>query len=428
LTPSTASADRFGWARRPCVAEEIKIKVEHLVAAKAAGSPPDPTLIGWVNDRPDDLHGKLESVGLVQGRADANMKLTAFVADYISKRVDIKPQTRLNLRITAKRMTEFFGKERRLRDVTAGDADEFAAWLKTIHAAATVSRTLRRAIQFYKAAVKKGFVTTNPFASIKCGSQVNSARNYFVNRDDSQKVMDACPSLEWRLIFALCRFGGLRCPSEHRRLRWIDIDWETDRIRVHSPKKEHLPGGGVRYVPIFPELRALLLESAEQAPEGAVNVITKQNLRTEFARIVERAGLKLWPRLFQNLRASRETELAGEFPLHVVCQWIGNSAKIAAAHYLSVSDDDFKRAAAGSGAESGAANVEMVQKQVQHDAAPTSTTTQKNEKTPTNFGVSRKSLGFSAISKSNETPRLGLEARTEGLRPPGGHKAIALKA
>ena len=39
-----------------------------------------------------------------------------------------------------------------------------------------------------------------------------------------------------------------------------------------------------------------------------------------------------------------ETELADEFPMHVVCQWIGNSQLIAAKHYLQVTDDHFSKA------------------------------------------------------------------------------------
>ena len=61
---------------------------------------------------------------------------------------------------------------------------------------------------------------------------------------------------------------------------------------------------------------------------------------------MRRAGLKAWPRLWHNLRASRETELAESFPAHVVCEWIGNSQRVAAEHYLQVTDEHFRRAAA----------------------------------------------------------------------------------
>ena len=68
------------------------------------------------------------------------------------------------------------------------------------------------------------------------------------------------------------------------------------------------------------------------------------SLGSRFAKIVKRAGLARWPRLFHNLRASRETELAAEFPIHVVTAWLGNTPKIALKHYLMTTDKDFESA------------------------------------------------------------------------------------
>ena len=53
------------------------------------------------------------------------------------------------------------------------------------------------------------------------------------------------------------------------------------------------------------------------------------NLRTQFERLVRRAGLMPWPRLFHALRVSRETELARERLIHVVTGWLGNTTKVA---------------------------------------------------------------------------------------------------
>ena len=77
------------------------------------------------------------------------------------------------------------------------------------------------------------------------------------------------------------------------------------------------------------------------------------NLRTRFQKIIRRAGLTPWPKLFQNLRSTRETELAESFPMHVVCAWLGNSQPVAAKHYLQVTDEHFQRGAK-CGAQSGA--------------------------------------------------------------------------
>ena len=49
------------------------------------------------------------------------------------------------------------------------------------------------------------------------------------------------------------------------------------------------------------------------------------NLRTTFGKILRRAGLEPWPRLFHNLRASRETELVEKYPVQVVTSWLGNT-------------------------------------------------------------------------------------------------------
>jgi hypothetical protein len=40
-----------------------------------------------------------------------------------------------------------------------------------------------------------------------------------------------------------------------------------------------------------------------------------------------------------------KTELLREFPLHVVCSWLGNSPRIAQQSYLLVTEDEFARAA-----------------------------------------------------------------------------------
>jgi hypothetical protein len=132
---------------------------------------------------------------------------------------------------------------------------------------------------------------------------------------------------------------------------------------VSSPKTEGHEGHGGRWVPLFPELRPYFEAAFEEAPEGAVYVISSyrdpaKNLRTRMVKIIKRAGRTPWPKLFHNLRASPETELAAEYPIHVVCAWIGNSALITKKHYLQVTDDYFERAA-GSGAKGGA---EAVQK------------------------------------------------------------------
>ncbi len=221
---------------------------------------------------------------------------------------------------------------------------------------------------------------------VKAPAQVNTARAFYVSREATEKIIAACPDAEWRLIVALARYGGVRTPSETFALTWADVDWEHDRIRVRSPKTECHAGRESRTVPLFPELRPYLEAVFDEAEPGTTDVIAKHriasaNLRTTLERICNRAGIELWERAFQNMRASRETELTQEQPLHVVVQWLGNSAPIAARHYLQVTDatlTGLSRWRKG-GAESGALEA---QNQAQHPAAENRHGFARNAKSP----------------------------------------------
>ena len=275
--------------------------------------------------------------------------------------------------------------------------------------------------QFFRAAVRKRMLAESPFADMKgIGVQSNAERFYFVSRADSQKVLDACPDAQWRLLFALSRFGGLRCPSEHLGLRWSDIDLANARMVVHSPKTEHHRGKASRVVPIFPELRPYLEDAEQLAAAGDEWVITRYRTITaamgyQFRQIIARAGLTPWPKLFQNLRSTRQTELAEEFPAHVVCAWIGNSEAVAREHYLQVTDEHFAKAAQNqaqlapvSVGLDGQSNCEIV-KIIGHNS-PEQTCTHEHE-VCLRFGIESEfinsTINFNANAKAQGRPSLG---------------------
>jgi hypothetical protein len=290
--------------------------------------------------------------------------------------------------------------------------------MKGQYAAATVGRTIKGARQFFKAACRAELITRSPFDDIKAGSHTDKDRQYFITHTHTQQVIAACPDAEWRLIVALSRYGGLRCPSEHLALSWADVDRERERFKVNSPKT------GVRWVPIFPELRPYLAEAFEQAPDGAIYVINRYrdsnaNLRTQFNRIIRRAGLEPWPKLFHNLRASRETELAKDYPIHVVCSWIGHAAAIAQKHYLQVTEQDFERAAQGTAQNTAHFRPKTAQNTAQHG---TRTEHAQREKTQ---GILRDSSTFPAFSAANEHARRDeCESVMDTVAPWGLHIVI----
>ena len=108
-----------------------------------------------------------------------------------------------------------------------------------------------------------------------------------------------------------------------------------------------------------------------------------------------------WPKLFQNLRSTRETELTETFPLHVVTSWLGNSQLIAAKHYLQVTDSHFQEATQNPTQNS----AEIVE----NDKKPVIRPLRENEKGPEFPGLSRpiSSVNFMEypLRESNPCPR-----------------------
>ena len=159
------------------------------------------------------------------------------------------------------------------------------------------------------------------------------------------------PDPKWRALIVLARWGGLRIPSEALTLEWRDVLWDRGVFIVRSPKTAHHRDGGIRMGPLFAEVREALDELWARAPEGATRVFTRfagveQNLRTQLARYCERAGVRPWGKPFQNMRASRATELADLFPSHVCAAWLGHTEKIAEAFYRQVTQEHLAKALA----------------------------------------------------------------------------------
>lgn len=374
-------------------AEGIKYRVEQLLECLLLNRPMEADLAQWAAGLEPRLAKRLAAVGLIpKPEAKAATALGPFLADFTARRIDVKPATKIVWGQTVRDLLEYFGADRDMVGVTEADAEDFKMFLLGRELApTTIHKRLQFARMFFRAAKKRRLIHENPFESVKAAATGVQERQRFITREDIARVFECCPNHHWRTIVALSRFGGLRCPSEVLSLRWHDIDWAAGRILVTSPKTEHHPDKATRTIPLFAELRPYLEEAFELAPEGAEYVVDDKyrkaamgpsgwinaNLRTTFEKIIRRAGLTPWPRLFHNLRASRETELAKEYPIHVVTSWLGNTPHVALKHYLQVTDADFERAAkvpTGSGAESGA---QVAQNPAQHPRAGSRKESQK---------------------------------------------------
>jgi len=346
-------------------AEGILRKIERFLNAQILGEEPTRNDSVWLAS--SGLRKKFVAVGLVEplpseGKAEIPT-LEAFIRSYIERRAPkVKPASVTVWTQVEQNLRDLMPKGIRLDKITVGHAKDFHEALKAKGMkTSTISKRIGFCRQFLNDAVDRELITKNPFVSVNA-PRPKVKSNTFVTRSTIERIMDKAKP-QWRVIVALSRFGGLRTPSETLSLKWSHVDWERNRMFIPEPKVEHHEGRGVRECPIFPELMRELLDAAElnqkkdnpsefvvdaDAYRAAANTDAgwkNSNLRTQFTGLLEKAGVKPWPRLFHSMRASRQTELTESFPSHVVCSWLGNSEEVAKSHYLLVTDEHYKKAA-----------------------------------------------------------------------------------
>lgn len=340
-------------------AEAVRVRIEQVLASRSTGVM-DCEAARWLDGLDDDMHGKLSRLGLVQPRERSVATVGGLLAAFFEN-LNVKAGTRRTYEQTRTSMESHFGAATALTAITPLACDQ---WRQTMVRAElappTIAKRIKTARQVFKQAIRWKWLDENPLADVKAGGSINRGRMFFITREMTDQILAACPDVQWKVIFALARYGGIRVPSELLPLTWRDVDFDKGTVRIRSPKTEAYEGKGERLLPMFPELRAVLQEAFDKAEEGTEHVITRYrdmgtNLRTRANVIIRRAGLIPWPKTFVNMRSSRATELAERFPLAVLTAWMGHSASISINHYQQVLPEHHTRAIAGDGAATGGA-------------------------------------------------------------------------
>ncbi len=133
--------------------------------------------------------------------------------------------------------------------------------------------------------------------------------------------------------------------------RWSDVNWQRRAIRFHTTKTQR-HGHSHRTCPIFPALAKHLEAMVDAAEPGeefrcpliSTGQISKNYLDQRLKAAIGRAGFEPWPRLWNNLRATRATEIDDQFGSKAEREWIGHGAEVALRHYLMVTDEKWNRA------------------------------------------------------------------------------------
>ncbi|VTS03010.1 integrase family protein : Uncharacterized protein OS=Blastopirellula marina DSM 3645 GN=DSM3645_29846 PE=4 SV=1: Phage_integrase [Tuwongella immobilis] len=335
-------------------ADGICRQIELILNTRLNGQPLPRDTALWVTEIGDQLRDRLTKAGLLDDDPRAVIPtLQEFIEDHLNRRTaEVKASTMTVLRQAARWLLRALPGEMRLDEITTADADRVRLGLLKGRARATANKWTRLIREFFNAAVTRKIIETNPFGHIRGLAVVGDrSRQQIIPASEVQKVMEVVPCPQFRAIIALARWGGLRCPTEVMALRWSDVNLAEGRMIVRASKTEHHEDGGIRIVPIFAELRPYLETLWEIAGVGEDRLITRYregtsvNLRTQLNRWCLMAGVRPWKKPYQNMRATRATELADRYPSHVCAAWLGHTEAIADAFYRMVRDEHFQQAA-----------------------------------------------------------------------------------
>ncbi|MEM9354569.1 MAG: phage integrase SAM-like domain-containing protein [Pseudomonadota bacterium] len=242
-------------------------------------------------------------------------------------------------------------------NITAGKVDEFANWLRYEandgegHKSSTFNKHIQRSRRFFRQAMRLKRIDENPFEHVPPAVDDSDDREFNVTIEIFDKLMRHEPDPMFRLVLALARFGGLRTPSE---IGPLQREWCSDKsIKVHTVKLDYLPKKRWRRVPIFSPLRPYLDDVLKLPPDpsGALIYgfkITESALTSRMHRLLNRAKVEPWPKLWLNLRSTRITELEDSrlFSETALDRWFGNTKKTRKKHYNQVFKDQLEAAIA----------------------------------------------------------------------------------
>jgi integrase len=195
--------------------------------------------------------------------------------------------------------------DERLDTFTFAQAAQHIAWLQGKFAQNTVRTTHVGLATAWNYAKKNKYVTENPW-TFKLLKRVLRTRVLLVSE---QQRMWQYLAPEYQRFGLLALLTGMR-NEEMCNLRDDDLIWETRQIRVHGK------GDKVRYVPLLPEVEALLLAQIEERDTVGINTGRKGPRYRAAKRLAEgyiflHAMRCYWENISQ---AARKAKLK---PLHV---------------------------------------------------------------------------------------------------------------
>lgn len=198
-------------------------------------------------------------------------------------------------------LLEWLGPKRSKRPLEALTAQEAREWRDSLQDAGRTGKTVlsytKDAGAIYRAAIREGLVSFNPFTALEAIDTSDSQDRKPFTGEEVAALLTVAPTEEWRGLILVAAFTGLRL-GDASRMTWEAVDLEAKRITL-TPSKTRRKKREVR-IPIQPDLLAYLLAApvAEDSPAAPVfpklsklEVGSRAGLSQTFAKIMSAAGV-----------------------------------------------------------------------------------------------------------------------------------------
>lgn len=353
-TSITLSANMYDEAD----AQDCRNILNEIERLRQIGSPLTPEIIRRIDGRPH-FKSRLAEKGIVDVKDEITLG-ELFEKYFDAKRRDWTGGTEAKRCADKNSFFRFFDESERANEVDEKNVLEFKEFLfargranGAPFARATANRTLKSAREVFEWSVKTGILRENVFKSIKIGGTANPDKNRYIETQTVRRLLATCDlqehweeerRQEWRVLIVLCRVCGLRNPTETTRLKWSDVDFAKGELHIDEVKNKRR-----RVCPMFAPVRVELERLREiRGDNPGVYVVeslrTCSNMGTTFKKLVERAGLALWPKIFHNLRKSAATDICNAYGAKSESVWLGHTERISFDFYQQITPETITRA------------------------------------------------------------------------------------
>ena len=198
-------------------------------------------------------------------------------------------------------LLEWLGNDRRKKPLESLTAQDARKWRESLQDAGRAGKTVLAYIKdagaVYRAAIREGLVSFNPFTTLETIDTSDSQERKPFTPGEVADLMKHAPDAEWRGLILVACFTGLRL-GDAARLSWSSVDLETKRITL-IPSKTKKKKREVR-IPIHPDLLAFfesvpIHSDKPDAPVfeklSKVEIGARAGLSQAFNKLMAKAGV-----------------------------------------------------------------------------------------------------------------------------------------